>query len=220
MIIAFGGFFALSQKKSPSVSSAQPTSHIDGKGSTGVTLIEYGDYQCSSCKQYAKPLKEAVSQLSSQIFFQFRHLPLSSIHKNALAGARAAEAAGLQGKFWEMHELLYESQDPAAQTGWVASSDPLNDFFVKFAQNFNLNIDKFKQDYASSAVNDSIQADLSAFGKTGEQQATPSFFLDGTYIQNSQFSEITPSGIVPSTAKIVQVIKAEIAKKASAPQAQ
>ncbi|HVX58186.1 MAG TPA: thioredoxin domain-containing protein [Candidatus Saccharimonadales bacterium] len=190
IVIVFVGIFALSQKSSNgsggnTSSTNQPTNHVQGQGSAGVTLVEYGDYECPICGEYYQPLKQVVTQFQDQIHFQFRNLPLTQIHPNAFAGARAAEAAGLQGKYWQMHDQLYENQDPTGQTGWVAASDPLNNYFVKFAQNIGLNVTKFKQDYGSEQANNSINADLNAFSKTGQEMATPAFFLDGKYLNNS-----------------------------------
>src|SRR5579862_8921110 len=161
IIIVFIGVFAITQNSSngPSSSnnssSAQPTKHIEGQGSKGVTLVEYGDYECPICEAYYQPLKQAVTPLLPQIYFQFRNLPLTSIHPNAFAAARAAEAAGLQNKYWQMHDALYDNQDPSGGSGWVADrGDVLNDYFVKFAQQIGIsNIAKFKTDYASDQVN-------------------------------------------------------------------
>ena len=86
--------------------------------------------------------------------------------------------------------------------------------FDQYAQQIGLNISQFNQDYSSSKVNSAINADLGAFGKTGKEQATPTFFLDGRYVPNTDFSD--PQTGVPSVDKFVQVINAEIAKKAKA----
>lgn len=210
LVIIFIGIFAVSQKSNnPSGGTntgAQASKHIEGQGQKGVTLVEYGDYECPICEQYYLPLKQVVSQYSSDIYFQFRNLPLTAIHQNAFAGARAAEAAGLQNKYWQMHDKLYDNQ-----TEWASSSNPQT-FFNTYAQAIGLNLNQFKQDYASSKVNDTINADLAAFDKTGKEKATPTFFLDGQYIANTDL--IDQSG--PSAAKIGAAIQAEIAKKTSA----
>jgi len=191
-------------------SNAKPTNHIEGKGTTGVKLVEYGDYECPVCSGYYPTVKQVAAQFSDQIYFQFRNLPLTSIHQNAFAGARAAEAASLQGKFWQMHDLLYENNQYEQQTGWVVSSNPLNDYFVGFAQQLGLNINEFKTDYASEKVDNAINTDVNAFNKTKQAEGTPSFFLDGKYISNTQ---LVDSNGQPSVQKFAQVINAEIAKK-------
>jgi protein-disulfide isomerase len=210
IVVIFVGIFAFSQNsgnKSGSTgnSSTQPTHHVTGQGKSGVTLMEYGDYQCPICEIYYKPLKDATAQYSSDIYFQFRNLPLSAIHPNAFAGARAAEAASLRGKFWQMHDKLYENQ-----SAWDTQSNP-QPTFENFAKQIGLNVDQFKQDYSSSEVNDAINADLAAFNRTGKEKATPTFFLNGVYIANDNFIDPQTGG--PTADKIGQVLKAAIDKK-------
>jgi len=192
----------------PTTSNTQPTNHVEGQGKTGVTLIEYGDYQCPVCYSYYPVLKEVANKFSQDIFFQFRNLPLTQIHQNAFASARAAEAADKQDKFWEMHGMLYENQDPQGQSGWVASKDPLS-YFTQFAQQIGLNVDQFKQDYSSAEVNALINADLAEFNKTGQQLSTPSFFIDGKHVDNSQL--VDSNG--PSVDKFTEVINTAIKDK-------
>jgi len=210
LIIIFVGIFAISQhsgtkSQDTSSGSTQPTNHTEGQGSKGVTLVEYGDYECPVCAEYYQALNQFVSQDNSQIYFQFRNLPLTQIHPNAFASARAAEAAGLQNKYWQMHDQLYVNQDQ-----WASAGTPLT-LFDQYAKAIGLNLTQFDQDYSSSKVNDAINADVAVFNKTGQPMATPTFFLDGKYIDNSQF--VDPSTGAPSTSKMQSVINAEIAKK-------
>jgi protein-disulfide isomerase len=212
LVLVFIGIFAISKHSSNSPSNsnktnanALPTSHITGQGKQNVTLLEYGDYQCPICGLYYQPIKAVVDQFKDKIFFQFRNLPLVSIHPNAFSAARAAEAAGLQNKYWEMHDTLYENQSV-----WAASSSPLNEF-AGYAQQLGLNVDQFKKDYASAKVNDAINADLAAFNKTGQEMATPSIFIDGKYVDLGKVSD--PATHQPSVDKFAQLINAEIAAK-------
>ncbi len=191
IIVAFAGIVVFNNKEKPAVTDkngtkiADTTSHYAGKLDSNVTFTEYGDYQCSACKAFSSVTKQVQKKYSDRVRFQFRNLPLTSIHPNAFAGARAAEAADLQGKFWEMHDLLYENQDPYGQSGWVASKDPLSDYFVKYAEQLGLNTTTFKKDFASTAVNTRINADLDEFKATKEQLSTPTFFLNGKKIDSS-----------------------------------
>ncbi len=209
LVVIFVGIFAFSQhsgnKKSSGASSAA-TNHVEGQGQAGVTLVEYGDYQCPICFAYYQPLKLVVAQFSSQIYFQFRNLPLVSAHKNAFAGARAAEAAGLQNKYWQMHDQLYETQ-----LSWAGAADPLP-FFKGYAAGLGLNVDQFAADYASNQVNDAINADLAAFNDTRQPLQTPTFFLDGKLLKNSDLSD--PKTGTPQVDKFAAVLNAEIAAKA------
>jgi protein-disulfide isomerase len=180
------------------------TNHVEGNLTSKVTLVEYGDYECPVCEGYY-PIVQQVQQIyNATVKFQFRNLPLSSIHPNAIAGARAAEAADLQGKFWQMHDTLYEA---SSWNSWSTSSSPDN-LFWQYAQQLGLNVTKFKSDFASSMVNDRIQADLAAFAKTKQQQATPSFFLNGTYVPNSKF--IDASTGAPSVNAFSKVLDAAL----------
>lgn len=175
------------------------TQHIQGQGESKVTLVEYGDFQCPFCGQYHPILKQVQQQFDKEIYFQFRNYPLTNAHPNAFAAARAAEAAGLQGKYWEMHDLLYETQQQ-----WSQMSDAVP-AFEGFAKQLSLNVTKFKTDFASSKVNDLINADLAEGTKLGIT-GTPTFFLDG--------KKLDPSP--QDAAGFEKVIKAAIAKKAPA----
>jgi protein-disulfide isomerase len=190
VLIIFGGILLFKGNKAnaPSdgkSSSVQPTKHTEGKGTTGVVLVEYGDYQCPFCGKYYPIVKEVQQKYNEQITFQFRNLPLLQIHQNAFAAARAAEAASLQNKFWEMHDKLYTTQE-----AWSTTSNPLS-IFTQYATQIGLNTDQFKKDFASSAVNDAINADLKEFGKTGQELSTPTFFLDGKKISPKSVDEFS-----------------------------
>jgi protein-disulfide isomerase len=223
VIVVLGGIFILSSNKASAPSSSgssnsnKPTEHIEGQGSTGVKLVEYGDYECPVCEAYYPTVKQVQSIYNQRIFFQFRNLPLTQLHPNAFAGARAAEAAALQNKFWQMHDLLYDNQN-----SWSQASSPQS-FFVSYAKQLGLNVNRFKQDYASAQVNNSVNADLGQFPKdykaaTGaydptKNEATPTFFLDGKYVSNDK---LVDSNNAPSISQFEKVINAEIVKKSSA----
>lgn len=199
------GVWAFTGHKSTGTSSNVGLSnHVIGKDQKHVTLVEYGDFECPVCEAYEPVVSQVIQQYSNDITFQFRNFPLTSIHPNAFAGARAAEAASLQGKFWQMHDALYASQN---WQQWSTSSDPVP-YFDQYAQQIGLNVSKFKQDFASDQVNNQVQADLNYANKLG-LQGTPTFFLDGKQLDNSQLA--TSSG--PSLAKFQKLIDAAIAQK-------
>ena len=211
IIIILGGIFVVTKNSGNEDSgsksgntSSKVTNHIDGQGQSNVTLQEYGDFQCPVCAVYYGPLKQVADKYSKDIYFQFSNLPLTSIHQNAFAAARAAEAAGLQNKYWEMHTKLYENQ-----SSWANSPSPLS-LFKAYATAIGLNATTFEKDYASEAVNDAINADLDAFAKTGRAQATPSFFINGKAIENSELSDSTG---LPSVEKISAVLDKAIAEQ-------
>ena len=207
IVVVFVGVVVYNNHKNNNASTGsgtQPTNHVEGDLTSKVTLVEYGDYECPVCESYFTTVQQVQQQFNSQIKFQFRNLPLSSIHPNAIAGARAAEAADMQGKFWQMHDMLYEAQN---WNEWSTSSNPEPYFWVYAAQ-LGLNVNQFKTDFASTEANNRVQADLAAFAKTGEQQATPTFFLNGKYVPNNEL--VDPSSQAPSVAQFTKVIDAEL----------
>jgi protein-disulfide isomerase len=191
IIIVLGGIFFITNNKSSSSSSnsssnGQPSHHVEGEGKDDINLVEYGDYECPYCGEYFSTVKQIETEYNTEITFQFVNFPLVSIHQNAFAGARAAEAAALQGQFWQMHDLLYEENqvyydsNETAST-WVGASNP-ESYFDEYAKQLGLNVNEFEQDYASSAVNNTINADMAKGNKLGID-ATPTFYLDGKQIQ-------------------------------------
>ena len=150
--------------------------HSQGPADAAITLVEYGDYQCPGCAKAAPVLKQVSEKYKDQIAFVFRNYPLYSMHPNALAAATAAEAAGLQGKFWEMYSKIYQGQ-----TTWKDQSNP-NDTFNTYAQQIGLNLEQFKTDFRSSPVGAAINADVKAGNDLGVS-STPTFFLNGELVQ-------------------------------------
>ncbi len=200
IVVVFGLIFVFTHKNnsgSNSSSSSKPTEHIEGNGKSGVALVEYGDYECPYCEEYYPIVKQVVQNEFNNITFQFRNFPLTSIHPNAFAGARAAEAAGLMGKFWQMHNTLYTYSN---WSKWSTSSNPVP-YFDKYAEDLGLNLATFKTDFSSSKVNNMIQADMAAGNKLNIQ-GTPTFFLDGKQIQVS-----------PSVSAFENLINKAIANK-------
>ncbi|HSX47639.1 MAG TPA: thioredoxin domain-containing protein [Patescibacteria group bacterium] len=212
IVIIFIGIFAVNNNKSSksnSSSSSKLTQHIEGQGKAGVTLVEYGDYQCPYCGQAYSTLKQVEAQYSQQIFFQFRNFPLTSLHQNAFAGARAAEAAGLQNKYWEMHDVLYEQNTihyaNKTNNDWIGSTDPLT-YFDQYAKQLGLNVNKFNTDYASTNVNNLINADMKEGAKL-KVNGTPTYFLDG--------KQLPQSSVTNSVNYFSNLINAEITKKSA-----
>jgi protein-disulfide isomerase len=204
VILVFAGVVALSGDKSEAPgkkgSASHLSQHIEGNKNATVTLIEYGDYQCSACEAYEPTVESVVTEFKNQIKFQFRNFPLTSLHPNAFASARAAEAADLQGKFWEMHDALYA---PSNWQVWTKASNP-NPYFEQYARQLGLDVTKFKADFASSKVNDIINADMAQGNKLGIT-GTPTFFVNGkkTEISNSlpAFEKVIKAAIAASKSQ-------------------
>lgn len=183
VILGLIGLFVFTKDKAQAPSSTNTntsvsaSNHIEGNKNSKVKLLVYGDFQCSACEQFYPTEKKVVEKYSSQISFQFRHFPLDNLHPNARAASRAAEAAGLQGKFFEMHNMLYENQ-----SSWINQSDPLV-VFESMARALKLDTNKFKTDFSSEAVNNTINADYRA-GSDAGVNGTPTYFINGKKINN------------------------------------
>lgn len=141
-----------------------------GKADAVKVLVEYADFQCPACAQSYPAVKEIVNTNKDKIRFVYRHFPLN-YHKNALVAAQTAEAAGQQGKFWEMSEILYTKQ-----TDW-AESDKALEIFGSYAKELNLDIDKFNKSMTDQTIKDQIQKDYSDGVKVGVD-STPSFYFN------------------------------------------
>ena len=187
VILALFGVFTLTKKSNDSQngsggsSNAQASEHKVGAGNKGVTLVEYGDFQCPACKSYYPLVKQVKEAFGDDITFQFRHFPLNQIHPYAFQASRAAEAAGKQGKFFEMHDLMYENQDSWSQAQNVST------IFEGFAQQLGLNMDQFKADVASADTAAVINADIKS-GQALGAKSTPTFVLNGKKLDKNPAS--------------------------------
>lgn len=146
-------------------------SHKIASDSAKVTIVEFGDYQCPACGAAHPVVKQILSDYQGRITFVFRNFPLP-MHSNAKISAEAAEAAGAQGKFWEMHDKLYESQ-----ATWAETAKPL-DLFVSYAQEFGLDTSKFKEEVEGNKYAERINKDQTD-GNTLGVNSTPTFFING-----------------------------------------
>jgi protein-disulfide isomerase len=196
-VVVLGGLIYLSGKNKIDVSnvdiskiqpanaqSGQIADHVFGKADSKVMLVEYGDYQCPGCGSAYPTLKALSEKYEGQIAFVFRNFPLTTIHPNARAAAAVAEAAGLQGKYWEMHNKLYETQ-----SSWEnLSGTERTDFFAGYASDLGMNVDTFKADLSGANVNQKISFDQ-AVGKKAKVNATPTIYLNGKQIEQDTWGD-------------------------------
>ena len=157
--------------------STTPTDHIAGNASASATLIEYSDFQCPACASYQTLINQLKEELGSEIKIIFRHYPLSNIHPNAHLAAQASEAAANQGKFWQMHDLLFKNQN-----FWSELEDPEEEF-NQYAIDLKLNLKQFTTDLTSKETIDKIGSNYQSGVKAGVN-STPSFFINGKKISN------------------------------------
>ena len=182
-----GLFFLLRARPNGEFAATKTQSTTEDKIPEGVvvTLEEFGDYQCPPCGGLHPSLKKMKQEFSANLNFVFRNLPLTTLHKNALTAAQAAEAARMQSRFWEMHDLLYENQDL-----WKDDINPKS-IFVKFAEDLGLDTARFARDMDDKQVNLRIEADRSAAAELGID-STPTLLIDGRKL----LPEVTnPDGI-------------------------
>lgn len=140
--------------------------HIQGSLDAPVILVEYGDYQCPHCRLVYYYIKELLKRLGDRISYVYRHLPISSVHSHAQLAAEAAEAAGAQGKFWEMHDMLYvhDQLDEASIFG--------------YAEELELDLERFRDDLSNGVFAERVQEDFDGGIRSGVN-GTPTFFLNG-----------------------------------------
>lgn len=160
---------------SVSINSGDNSKNLD---TAKAVLVEYSDFQCPACKYFYTQLKNLESDFGKDLGVVYRNFPLSQ-HQYSFLAAQAAESAAKQGKFWEMHDLIFENQDTWSQNSNARA------IFISYAQNLKLDIVKFESDLDSSDVKNKIENDLSG-GESAKINATPTFFLNGKIIQNPQ----------------------------------
>ena len=145
--------------------------HVRGEPGTAV-ILEYGDYECPYSRQAFRAIQRLERELSGQVRFAFRHFPLTEIHQHALAASRSAEAAARQGRFWEMHELLFHRQK-------ALEDDDLR----SYANEIGLDLDRFDRDQTAPEVAAQIERDVGSGEATGVVRGTPTLFIDGALYQ-------------------------------------
>lgn len=193
LIVVSAGVFLFSKKQPPQSATqslfdksqlAENARNTKGDPNAPVTIIEFGDLQCPACQTAQPIVNQTLEKYSQNIYFVFRHYPLT-VHKNAEIAAKAAEAAGEQGKFFEMVNLMYTNQKE-----WEKDANPREDF-TKYAAQLGLNLDQFNQEIKRDYEN--IMSDY-ALGNRAGVRSTPTFFINGEkysgVIQEGQLQKI------------------------------
>lgn len=175
-------------KPIPQLQTAQSNDHVKwGKNQKNI-LVEFSDLQCPACRSFHEFLKSyeasgsAQSKVASKIAFVYKHFPLDQVHKNARVAAYAAEAAGKQGKFFEMTYALFENQ-----TVWEKSNDPVK-IFQDYTKELDLNTEQLKKDMSAKDVKDRVDRDV-LLGNQAGVNSTPTFFLNGKKMEFSSLED-------------------------------
>lgn len=179
LLIIVGAVFFLSKQGTKAIPSEtadtkkliKDDSHKIATDGAKVTIVEFADFQCPACGAVHPTTKQIIKEYSGKITFVFRHFPLQ-IHKNAQVAAQAAEAAGEQKKFWEMHDLLFENQ-----RAWSDSDNPIEKF-VSYASSLQLDTEKFRKSVENNTFAAKIRSDQDD-GIALYVDATPTFFING-----------------------------------------
>lgn len=182
-VILMGSAFAFAQFATQKANEGVVTkAHIKGNPEAGVTLVEYADFQCPACAQFYPVVTSIVEQYGDKMAFEYKHFPLVSVHPFALPAAKAAEAAGQQGKFFEMYDKLFTNQN-----AWSKSATP-QVFFTQYAEELGLDMSLFKTHLRASVLDDHIKGQFNEardLGLTG----TPSFYLNGQRMEFKTMQE-------------------------------
>src|SRR6185369_7976176 len=141
--------------------------HVQGRTDAIIELVEYGDYQCPYCGQAYSIVKSIQQKFRGGLKFVFRNFPVSRIHRHAQLAAVASEAADLQGKYWEMHDMLFVNQDELHRSALTA-----------YAKMIKLDVERFDRDLDNNKLFDKVQADLES-GLSSGVNKTPGFFING-----------------------------------------
>ena len=158
--------------------------HVRGRTDAPVTLVEFGDFQCPPCANLSDPINKLERDYGSRLCVVFRHLPLAN-HQHAREAALASEAAGLQGRFWEMHDLLYREQSV-----WSKAPD-VRVLFNAYAGMLGLNIDRFRKDMESEQAKARVKSDEKQAAALGLAN-TPTIFINDRRVPPAR---LNPSGL-------------------------
>lgn len=173
------------------------TTHIRGRPDSPVTLEEFGDMQCPPCGKLAEPVAQLEKDFRGRLRVIFRHLPLAT-HANARDAALATEAAGMQGRFWPMHELLYREQAVWSQAPEVRA------LFASYAGTIGLDVERFKKDLESDAAKARVAADEKR-AEALQISTTPTIFLNNTLVPPGE--AMRPDRLRAAVEKAVREIK-------------
>lgn len=203
VLLLIGGFIFTSKTGSSSSTNSNykkllevvSDDYIKGNKNASVTFVEYLDFECEACAFYYPLIKQLAGEFKNEVRFVNRYFPLPG-HQNGLPAALAVEAAGRQGKYWEMHNILLGNQK-----SWGEKKSPEPAIFESYAKQIGLNMDQFKKDVNSPAVRDRVNRDKDSGTKLGIS-GTPTFYLNGEKLPNPRSVEDLKKTIQAAILKI------------------
>ncbi len=174
LLASIVGIIQLLDKSSPTDTSDISGAQIHTKGNPDAKnkIVEFSDFECPACSAADPQLEKLLTSYPNDVYLEYRHFPLT-IHPNSRDAAYAAEAAGEQGKFWEVHDWLFKNQSV-----WADASVDANYFYNQFGEKFGLDKDKFTKDYESPDIRERVASDTSAASKL-RLDSTPTLFING-----------------------------------------
>jgi len=169
-----------------------PKGWTQGNTAAKTILVEFGDFQCAACAAARQTVANVMKSHANELMLVFKEFPMESMHRNSMIAAQAAEAAGKQFKYWEMHEQLF-----VHQREWAEVPDPLT-FFLTYAHQIGLDLERFKQDLWDGTIREKIYRDVLE-GQLASVRSVPTFFLNGALMprpqSETQFEEIIADAI-------------------------
>lgn len=184
----------INKEQSKEILTVKKDDWIKGQPNSPITVVEYLDFECEACRVYYPITKRLKEEYGDKVSFVVRYFPLPG-HKNSMTSAMAVETAGKQGKFWEMHDILYDNQ---ITWGEKQITDPA--LFIEYAKQIGLDMEKYKNDIGSQEIKDRINRDKNSATSLGIQ-GTPTFFINGEKIPNPKGYEDFKSlidGLMPT----------------------
>ena len=170
--------------------------NVKGPENAAITVVEYGDYQCPACGAFHPIIEQLFEEADGQMRLVYRHFPLKNIHPNAETVARAVQAAGVQGKYWEMHDLVFERQ---AEWSPIPRNSARNKM-LDYGEELGLDRDQLDDDIDSDAVKDKVDADVDN-GEAIGVNSTPSFYVNGVKLENfNSLEEFRAAVLAPLNA--------------------
>ncbi len=195
LVVGIGYFFAQSSEPAVESAAVDPAliagemRNLTGNPESEITIVNFSDFQCPACKSTETLVQQFLAEYGDRVRFIYRHFPIDSLHTNARLAAQAAESAGIDGKFWDYHRLLFERQEDWSQ---ITDKTALIERFAEYAQELEIDKDQFLERIESPPVAELVESDRQA-GLEANVNATPTFYVNGLETSAPQLSAVVDS---------------------------